>query len=145
MTTVPIADGLFTWPDDDPALIGGQCGQCATFTFPLRPGCPRCGADSVQRCLLHRHGTLWSWTTQGFVPKPPFAGERLIADPFQPWLVGVVELPDQLRLESILVGVSPADVRIGMPVRLTTIPLRTDDQGREVITFAFTPEGASHV
>lgn len=145
MTTIPIAEGLFTWPDDDPALIGGQCDRCGAYTFPLRPGCPRCGADAVQRRLLHRHGTVYSWTTQGFVPKAPFAGDRLAAEPFQPWLVGLVELPDQVRLETLLVGVTAEDVRIGMPVRLTTIPFRTDAEGNDVVTFAFTPEGAGHV
>lgn len=144
MPTIPLAEDLFTWPDD-PTLIGGQCGQCATYTFPIRRGCPRCGADALQRRLLHRQGTLWSWTTQGFVPKAPFAGHHLAAEPFQPWLVGLVELPGQVRLETILVGVTAKEARIGIPVRLTTIPFRTDADGTEVVTFAFTPEGVNGV
>ena len=28
MARVPIAEGVFTWPSDEPQLIGGRCGAC---------------------------------------------------------------------------------------------------------------------
>jgi uncharacterized OB-fold protein len=136
----PISPGLFTWPADQPALIGGRCPACAAVTFPLRPGCPRCGAADLERRLLSRTGTLWSWTSQGFLPRAPFTGQFGSAEPFQPWFVGVIELPGQLRLESILVGCTQDTLRIGMPVRLVTMPFRTDEAGNDVVTFAFTPD-----
>jgi uncharacterized OB-fold protein len=140
VATIPISEGLFTWPADEPALIGGQCPTCAAMTFPVRTGCPRCGAVGLDRRPLSRTGRLWAWTSQGFLPKAPFAGQFVSAEAFEPWFVGVVELPGQLRLESILVDCTQDALRIDMPMRLVTMPFRTDDAGNEVVTFAFTPD-----
>lgn len=137
MAVKPIAEGLFTWPDEHPALIGGRCTGCAAITFPLRTGCPRCGHARLERQPLSRNGTLWSWTSQGFMPKAPFNGQLEA-----PWFVGVVELPGELRLESILTGVRQDTLRIGMPLTLVTMPFRTDEQGDEIVTFAFAPSAA---
>jgi uncharacterized OB-fold protein len=139
MARQPIAEGLFTWPDDDPSLIGGCCLSCGAYTFPARAGCPNCGATTVETRMLKRTGTLWTWTTQGFVPKAPFTGTFFATDPFEPWFVGLIELPGQLRLESILVGCSQQTLRIGMPMRLVLMPFRSAGPGDEIVTFAFTP------
>ena len=73
MTQVAFAPDVFTWPADEPQLIGGRCPSCAAVTFPLPPSCPRCGSTDVERHLLPRRGTLWTWTTQDFLPKEPYA------------------------------------------------------------------------
>ena len=31
---IPIAPGLFTWPSNDPRLLGSKCGVCGVVTFP---------------------------------------------------------------------------------------------------------------
>ena len=140
MARQPIAEGLFTGLDDDPSLLGAQCLSCGTYTFPVRAGCPNCGSTAMETRPLERTGTLWTWTTQGFVPKVPFTGTFFATDPFEPWFVGLIELPGQLRLESILVGCSQETLRIGMPMRLVIMPFRTDDSGATIVTFAFTPD-----
>ena len=44
---VPIADGLFTWPSNDPRLLGSKCRDCGVVTFPAQSGCPACcGQDT---------------------------------------------------------------------------------------------------
>lgn len=139
MAPQPIAEGLFTGPDHDPRLIGGCCRSCGTYTFPIQAGCPNCGAMTVESCLLARTGTLWTWTTQGFVPKAPFTGTFFAANPFEPWFVGLIELPGQLRLESILVGCRQEMLQIGMAMRLVLMPFRSGGSGDEIVTFAFTP------
>lgn len=140
MGRTAIAEDLFSL-SDAPVLLGGRCRSCSALAFPLRAGCPRCGADDVERTELGDRGTLYSWTSQGFPPKAPFRGEWAYADgEFRPWLVGLVELAG-LRVESLLVGVTPDQVRIGMPLRLVLVPFRTDEEsGDEVTTFAFTPD-----
>jgi uncharacterized OB-fold protein len=138
MPARPIADDLFTWAEDNPALIGGCCQDCGAYTFPRRDGCPRCGATNVAACELSRTGTLWTWTSQGFLPKAPFSG-TFMSDPFEPWYVGLIELPGQLRVESILVGCTQDTLRIGMPMRLVTLPFSSDGAGDETVTFAFAP------
>ena len=142
MNREPIADGLFTWPDDNPALIGGRCAACDRFTFPMRTGCPYCGATAMRRHLLGRHGTLWTWTSQGFVPKAPFSGQFSDPDDFAPWFVGLIALPGQLRLESLLVDCDQDHLTIGMPMRLVITPFRTVSPGSEIVTFAFAPDSS---
>ena len=46
---VPIEEGLFTWPSDDPKLIGSLCLDCGAIVFPAQSGCPRCTSDNTER------------------------------------------------------------------------------------------------
>jgi len=142
MAARPIAEGLFTWPDRDPSLIGGCCRDCGAYSFPIRTGCPGCGGTALEERLLERTGTLWTWTSQGFAPKAPFTGTFLVTDPFEPWFVGLIELDGQLRLESLLVGCTQDTLRIGMPMRLALMPFAATADGEEIVTFAFTPAEA---
>lgn len=141
MTTVPIAERLFTWPSDRPALIGSRCRDCRAVAFPVRAGCPRCGSVSLVDEELPRAGTVWAWTTQGFLPKAPYLGADK-KDEFRPWVVASVELPGTVRVEAPLVGVTPSDVEVGLPVELTIVPLSKDAEGNDVMSFAFAPAGA---
>ena len=103
MQQVPIAKGLFSWPADAPRLLGSRCGECGAYAFPSQDGCPRCSAE-MEEVELSPTGTVWTWTSQEFLPKaPPYAGEET-AETFQPYYVGYVELEGELRVESRLVG-----------------------------------------
>jgi uncharacterized OB-fold protein len=137
----PIAAGLFTWPSDEPRLIGARCGACGAISFPVRYGCARCGATGLTEYLLGREGTLWTWTSQGFLPKEPFNGNVTAGGETVPWFVGVVEIPGELRVEALLVGVDEETVKIGMPMRLVIVPWRIDEQEGEIVSFAFAPDG----
>lgn len=81
---------------------------------------------------------MWSWTVQRFRPKtPPYKGP----EEFEPFAIGYVELPGATIVESRLADVAFDDLRIGMPMKLTAVPFTTDDEGRQVMTFAFIPDG----
>ena len=56
-----------------------------------------------------------------------------------PFGFGVVELPEGLRLITRLTVADPAALRVGMPMRLMLVPLHVDEQGREVMTYAYAP------
>ena len=139
MSQKPIAEGVFTWPAEQPALIGSRCTNCGNHMFPVQSGCPRCTGNETETVELARRGTLWTWTVQGFAPKsPPYAGN---ADPasFEPFGVGYVELPGEVKVETRLTEADPGKLRIGMEMELVLVPLMTDDDGDEVVTFAFAP------
>ncbi len=136
---IPVADCVFTWPSDDPALLGSRCTECGNHMFPVQEGCNRCTAASTETVELARRGTLWTWTVQGFPPKsPPFAGD---ADPatFQPFGVGYVELPGQVKVEARLTESDPSKLEIGQEMELVLVPLTRDADGNDVVTFAFRP------
>jgi uncharacterized OB-fold protein len=109
-----LASGISTWPDYSPQLIG-----------------------DMSQVLLPRRGTLVAWTTQGFPPGPPYKGA--MGKAFVPFGVGLVQLDDVIRVEGRLTENDPTKLEFGMPVELTMIPFTTDDDGNEIVTFAFKP------
>ena len=86
-------------------------------------------------------GTLVSWTTQGFPPAVDYMNDPTGAS-FVPFGVGLVQLGDVVRVESRLTENDPAKLDFGMEVELTMIPFYTDENGDEIVTFAFAPTGA---
>ncbi|MET7924320.1 Zn-ribbon domain-containing OB-fold protein [Streptomyces sp. NPDC005349] len=141
MTTAqrPVADGLFTWPptaDQPTRLIGSQCTDCDLVSFPPAPHCVRCASAASAERLLADEGTLWTFTTQNFrPPSPPYDGP----EDFEPFTLGYIELPGELMVEARLTEPDPDKLRIGQPMRLTVVPYATDDDGTEIVTFAFAP------
>jgi uncharacterized OB-fold protein len=133
----PIAEGLFTGPTTAPQLIGSRCTACGVITFPRQPSCPRCASLDVEERLLARRGTLWSWTIQCFPPKsPPYVA--VDPDEFEPYGVGYVELPGEVRVEARLTEADPDRLAIGMPMELVLIPAPSAE-ATGVVTFAFRP------
>jgi len=128
-TRVPVAEGVFTWPSDQPRLIGSE--RDGVISFPAEPGAP-------QR-LLGTRGTLWSFTNQQFrPPSPPYDGNDT-AETFVPYALGYVELPGELLVQARLTEPDPAKLRIGQPMELVVVPYTVRDDGTEVLTYAFAP------
>jgi len=138
LVQVPIAEGLFTWPSEQPQLIGSRCTSCGAHTFPHQQGCPRCSSTEMEETLLASRGTLWTWTTQGFRPKTPPYGGPETEESFTPFLLGYVELPGQLKVEARLVDVEFEQLRLGLAMELAIVPFRRDGD-TEIVTFAFRP------
>ena len=141
---IPVVEGVFTWPSDDPQLIGSYFPESGVTTFPQGSSCPKTSSRDVEQVLLDRSGILWSWTIQGFQPKPPYAGKESAKD-FVPYGVGYVQLGQpgekgSVIVESRLTENDPAKLAIGMPVHLVIIPFTTDDDGNDVVTYAFAPD-----
>ena len=137
-TIVAVADGIFDIRDGKPVLLGTRCTNCDNHMFPRQTGCPRCLFNEQEDVELATHGTLWTWTVQAFPPKaPPYLGP--IGDEFEPYGVGYVELPGQLRVEGRLTISDPEELKIGMEMELVLDPLSVDDDGNQVVTYAFAP------
>ena len=143
MTTL-ITEGLFRVDGDRAVLLASRRRSSGVVKFPAeRPelfvGDQEIQAD-IEAIELATEGTLYTYTTQEFAPPQPYKGNR---DPkvFKPYVVGFVELADGVLVESLIVGVDPADVRIGQPVVSTTTTLETAD-GQSLLTFAFRPAGS---
>ena len=130
--SVPVTAGLFELGAEGMGhLLGGHCGACARIHFPATANCPYCSGEGCETRSLSPHGTLCLFTT--VVNRPPgYAGEV-------PFGFGVVELPEGLRVIARLTETDPDRLAFGMPVRLTFVPLHVDDDGRQVVTYAFAP------
>ncbi|MCH9835124.1 MAG: DNA-binding protein [Ilumatobacter sp.] len=137
-TIVAVADGIFEIRDGKPVLLGTRCTNCGNHMFPRQTGCPRCLFNEQEDVELATAGTLWTWTVQAFPPKaPPYLGP--VGDDFTPYGVGYVELPDQLRVEGRLTVADPEQLKIGMPMELVLEPLSLDEDGNQIVTYAFAP------
>jgi uncharacterized OB-fold protein len=92
----------------------------------------------MQERFLSRHGSLWSFTVQGFRPKEPYSGP----EEFEPYGVGYVELPGEVIVEARLTENDAEVLEIGADMELVVVPFRRDDDGNDVVTYAFRPVAA---
>lgn len=137
---VPVAADLFRDTAEGPALVGTRCPRCGAHYFPKSLSCrnPGCEVKSVEETLLGRRGTLYSYTVQGYRPPALFG-----MDPWEPYALGLVELPEGLRVMGMLTGCPLEEIRIDMAVELTVEALYTDAEGRDVLTYKYRPSGSA--
>ena len=135
---VSVADGIFSVVDGQPRLLGSRCTGCGNHMFPRQSGCPKCMGNEQEDVELATTGTLWTWTVQAFPPKsPPYLGP--VGDAFVPYGVGYIELAGQVRVEARLTESDPTKLVIGMPMQIVLEPLCIDEEGNQVVTYAFAP------
>ena len=131
----PIKEGLFEWVADGPRLIGSRCRECGEVTFPMNKFCPQCCRETTENIPFGRRGVLYSFTIQRFRPPPPFRGPEA----FVPYGVGMIELPEGLRVTSVLEESDPDKLRVGMEMELVITKFFEDDEGNEVLSYKFRP------
>ncbi len=133
----PIRDGLLAGALEDldqVSLYGSHCPSCGETSLGANDVCPNCGGASVSRTPLSRSGTLWTYTVVRHKPPGNYQGP----DPFKPFGLGLVELPDGIRVLSPI-DAPPEQLRIGMPLQFHPYVLRTDEGGAEIVAFSFQP------
>jgi uncharacterized OB-fold protein len=123
-----VRDGLFT-DSDAPALLASRCTNCGNVLFPRADACTYCATEDPEPIELSRDGTLWAWTAVT-APPPGYRGEV-------PFGVGVVELPEGVRVIARLTESDPSALTAGQQMGLRVVPLHTDDDGNDVVTYAF--------
>jgi len=96
-------------------LVAPQCAECGTFRLPPTPFCPKCQSKAVNWVQLSGEATVYSFAVIHGLPGMP----DLTVVPV------VVDLPDApgARLVSNVVGIAPAEVTIGMRLRVDFSPL----------------------
>ncbi len=137
---IALAPEISTWPDENPHLIGSACGKCGATVFPVQERCPKCsaGGDVGRAAAAARHpGRV---DDPGLPARPALRWAPTGKD-FAPFGVGLVQLgwTSVIRVEGRLTESDPAKLQFGMEVELTMVPFYTDDDGNEIVTFAFQP------
>jgi uncharacterized OB-fold protein len=130
----PAEEGLFTWPSDQPQLIGGKCKACNTYYFPKayvrhKPDCA--DRNATEEVLFSRRGKLNSYTIQYYPAPPPFPNP----DTSVPCPIGWVELPEGIAIPGRLTGCSVDDIEMNMDVELVVEPAAQDKEGNDVLTW----------
>ncbi len=126
-----VAEGLFELRDDGITLLGGYSPSSGRTHFPRLDACPYTGARDVEPVTLADHGRLWGWTAVTAAP-PGYTGHV-------PFGFGVVELPDGLRIVTRITEPDPDALKFGDPMQLVADVIATDDDGTEVVAWAFAP------
>lgn len=116
-----------------PVLVGGRCPDCDHHFFPRRAICPGCGRVGLETVDLSGRGKIWTFT---IVHQPP-SGAVVQA----PYVIAQVELPEGVLVTSLVTDCAPKDVRVAMEVEITPVKVREDEEGRDVLAFAFRPVG----
>lgn len=114
---------ITTNPDTEPfwqaarerRLVALRCGACRHFRMPPTPFCPECSSTDKDWVDLSGRAEVFSYTVVHGFPGLP----ELLLVPV------VVELPDApgARLVSNVVGVAPADVTVGMQLKVDFSPV----------------------
>jgi uncharacterized protein len=87
-----------------------RCGGCGALRHPPGPACLSCGSiGKAEYQVAAGTGTVYSYVVHRH---PPVPGKQL------PIAIALVELAEGVRMLGELTGVDPADVTIGMPVRV---------------------------
>lgn len=135
---VPIREDFFTaplWPLEQVKLKGTRCRSCGETFLGKRPACENCQSEDMEEVALSKRGKVYSYTANRY--RPP--GDYIGPDPYVPFAVGLVELPEGLRILSPLKDCDINSVKIGMDVELVVEKLHQDADGNDVITFRFRP------
>ncbi len=105
-----------------------SCGACGKQIFYPRTVCPHCGGDKLEWRKVSGRATVYSSTIVR--QKPDRGGD---------YNVSVIEFAEGARMLSRVEGVSPADVKIGMPVEAAI----SGAEGAPYIVFKSTVAGKS--
>lgn len=93
-------------------LLIQKCSHCGAYRFSPREACPNCISTDYEWSKVSGEGTVYSYTVMhGGLP----AAWRDHA----PYVIALVDLKEGARVMSHIVGCSPDDVKVGMPVKLT--------------------------
>jgi uncharacterized OB-fold protein/acyl dehydratase len=94
-----------------------RCGECGALRHPPGPVCPACGAAKPDYVVAAGTGEVYSYVVHHH---PPVPGRQV------PFVIALVQLPEGVRMVGELLGVSPGQVRIGLPVRAEFV--QVDDE-----------------
>jgi len=92
-------------------LVVQRCTGCGHTRLPPAPVCSECRSAEADWTQVSGRGEVYTYT---IVHRPIAAGQQL------PYVIAVIALADAggVRMISNLVGASPDDVAVGMPVEL---------------------------
>jgi uncharacterized OB-fold protein len=125
---IPLVDYLVL--GDGPHLVAHECTRCGARFFDRRNACASCSGTAFKDVDVPTAGEVRAFTIVAFAaPGVPV-----------PFVAAVVDC-DGTSVRGNLVNVppDPEHVELGMKVRLTTVPIGTDETGTEAVGYGFQP------
>jgi len=134
---VPVREGLFTtplYPLEEVRIVGSKCSNCGEVMLGQALSCSNCTCEDTKFISMSNRGKLWTYTVIRHRPPGSYRGP----DPFVPFAEGLVELPEGLRVLSVL-DCEIDKLKIGMELELVVYKLYENEDGNDVIAFKFKP------
>ena len=125
---IPLVDYLVL--GDQPHLVAHECTACGARFFDRRNACANCTKDDFRTVDVATEGVLRTFTIVTFAaPGIPV-----------PYVAGVVDCAGtSVRANIVNCDPTPETVKLGMKVRLVTVPVGADEAGTEAVGFGFEP------
>ncbi|WP_051185070.1 Zn-ribbon domain-containing OB-fold protein [Desulfatiglans anilini] len=124
---VPVRENLFDELDGG-RLHANRCKACGKIYFPQAPFCFDCLEKTMEPVILSRKGKLYSYTIG-----------RMASTHFPPpYAVGLIDLPEGVRVFAPLVMTKDEPYRIGMQMELSIEEL-WQEEDQHVIGYKFKP------
>ena len=125
---------LFTWPSDNPRLIGSKCSVCSEVVFPKRTQCPKCYTETEEELLLSTKGKVYCSSITYLAPWTIYKGPV-------PYAVGHVELPERVLIPTRfpIISATEQPLPIGTDVELAVEEWGEDEDGKMVMMHIFKP------
>jgi uncharacterized OB-fold protein len=136
---VAIREDLFTTPLDDLNAVhlkGTKCNDCGEVFMGRVIGCAHCGSENMKETVFDDHGTLYTYSVIQYPPPGDYKGPK---DPFIPFVEGLVELPDGIRIVAPVLECDPKKAKINMAVKLKVYDFFKDEEDDDVVAFCFVP------
>ena len=104
-----------------------RCRACGSYQFPPQVLCRSCLNEEQDWTATSGHATVFSFVVQHRPATPAFTDDL-------PYVVAVVELDEGPLMLTNIVGCSPDEVEVGMPVEVTFV-----DATDEITLYPFRP------
>jgi uncharacterized OB-fold protein len=91
-------------------LMGVKCEECGALYAIPKPLCLKCSSKKLSWVPFKGVGKLASYTIV-HIPHPRFQNEA-------PYILGVIELEESVKLLARIKNVKPEDIKIGMPLKV---------------------------
>ena len=115
---------------DKPHLVANECTSCGARFFDRRNACAGCSGTDFKDASIATEGEVRAFTIVAFAaPGVPV-----------PFVSAIIDCDGtSVRANLVSIEADADHVKLGMPVKLTTFPIGTDDDGVEAVNFGFEP------
>jgi len=116
-------------------LMAARCRKCGARHLPPRAICPACGHDEMEWIETGGKGRLAGFTivyvAPTFMIQQGYGREN-------PYVTGVVELEEGVRISARITGLDPSDpgsIRVGTPLQVEFLPVGEGEARRVFLAF----------
>lgn len=92
------------------------CDRCQQHQFYPRLYCMHCGSNKISWVTASGLGLIYSYTIIHQNKSPEFVQNT-------PYNIAIIQLAEGPRMMSNIIGISPQDLRIGLPVKIIFDPV----------------------